>query len=192
MTNKPQDKPFSEQYVIADRKSTDDADNQKNSLAYQLLRNLEFVKRNSLPVAEGLTVPGFCDAGIVNESHSGFKEDQDFVINKSGSVQYNILRPKFLQLVQMLKNKEIKGCIFLCWDRSSRNKQDDVILKKLISLGSDIRFSEATYDKTSSGELHMDIDGMFAAHYSRVISQKKLKTPSTNSSSKESAYILLR
>jgi site-specific DNA recombinase len=164
--------PFANQYLIYNRKSTDDADNQKNSLSYQLIRNLEFVKRNSLPVAEGLTILGFCDAGIVNESHSGFKEDLDFVITKNGSIQYSVLRPKFLRLVQMLKNKEIKGVIFLCWDRSSRNKQDDVILKKLISLGSDIRFSEATYDKTSSGELHMDIDGMFAAHYSRVISEK--------------------
>ena len=164
--------PLANQYLIYNRKSTDDADNQKNSLSYQLIRNLEFVKRNSLPVAEGLTILGFCDAGIVNESHSGFKEDQDFVINKNGSVQYNILRPKFLRLIQLLKNKEIKGVIILCWDRASRNKQDDVIIKKLISLGSDIRFSEATYDKTSSGELHMDIDGMFAAHYSRVISEK--------------------
>jgi site-specific DNA recombinase len=163
---------FANQYLIYNRKSTDDADNQKNSLSYQLMRNIEFAKRNNLPIAEGLTVSGFCEAGIVNESHSGFKEDQDFVINKNGSVQYSILRPKFLRLVQMLKNEEIKGCIFLCWDRSSRNKQDDVILKKLISLGSDIRFSEATYDKTSSGELHMDIDGMFASHYSRVISEK--------------------
>ena len=116
--------PFANQYLIYNRKSTDDADNQKNSLAYQLIRNLEFAKRNNLPIAEGLTVPGFCEAGIVNESHSGFKEDLDFVITKNGSIQYSVLRPKFLQLVQMLKNKEIKGCIFLCWDRSSRNKQD--------------------------------------------------------------------
>jgi hypothetical protein len=148
--------PFANQYLIYNRKSTDDADNQKNSLSYQLIRNVEFVKKNSLPVAEGLTIPGVCDAGIINESHSGFKEDQNFVINKDGSVQYNILRPKFLQLVKMLKAKEIKGAIFLCWDRASRNKQDDVIIKKLISLGCDIRFSEATYDKTSSGELHME------------------------------------
>ena len=164
--------PFANQYLIYNRKSTDDADNQKNSLAYQLMRNLEFAKRESLPIAESMTIPGFCEAGIINESHSGFKEDLDFVITTSGSIQYSVLRPKFLRLAQMLKDKEIKGAIILCWDRSSRNKQDDVIIKKLISLGCDIRFSEATYDKTSSGELHMDIDGMFASHYSRVISEK--------------------
>ena len=60
----------------------------------------------------------------------------------------------------------------MCWDRASRNKQDDVLLRKLIKQGSDIRFSQATYEKSSSGDLHMDVDGMFSAHYSRVISEK--------------------
>ena len=67
---------------------------------------------------------------------------------------------------------KVKGVIFLCWDRSSRNGQDDVLIKKLIKLGCDIRFSQTSYDKTSSGDLHMDIDGMFSSHYSRVISEK--------------------
>ena len=38
--------------------------------------------------------------------------------------------------------------------------------------GVDIRFVLAKYDKTSSGALHMDIDGMFAEHHSRVTSEK--------------------
>ncbi|MBI5153468.1 MAG: recombinase family protein [Parcubacteria group bacterium] len=172
MKRKTQNKVFGDQYLIYNRKSTDDADNQKNSLSYQQMRNLEFATRSSLPIAEALSIQGFCEAGTINESHSGFKEDEDFEINLNGSVQYKISRPKFLRLIQMLKNKEIKGAIFLCWDRASRNKQDDVILKKLITLGCDIRFCEATYDKSSSGELHMSVDGMFASHYSRVISEK--------------------
>jgi hypothetical protein len=45
-------------------------------------------------------------------------------------------------------------------------------LRKLIKQGADVRFSHAQYDKTSSGDLHMDIDGMFASHYSNVISEK--------------------
>ncbi len=69
----------------------------------------------------------------------------------------------------MLREKKVKGIIYLCWDRASRNKQDDMIIKKLLALGFPIIFVEATYDKTSAGDLHMDIDGMFAAHYSRVI-----------------------
>jgi site-specific DNA recombinase len=72
----------------------------------------------------------------------------------------------------MLKDKKVKGAIFLCWDRASRNRQDDVLLQKLMKLGSDIRFPEATYDKSSTGDLHMSVDGMFASHYSRVISEK--------------------
>jgi len=162
---------FSDQYLVYDRKSTDDPENQKNSLAYQQMRNVEFAKKNSLPIAN-VTTLGFCKDGIINESHSGFKESEDFEIKPDGSIQYRIDRPKFLRLIGFLKNKEIKGAIFLCWDRASRNGQDDVLIKKLLKLGCDIRFSEATYDKTSSGDLHMDIDGMFASHYSRVISEK--------------------
>lgn len=38
--------------------------------------------------------------------------------------------------------------------------------------GVDFRFVYANYDKTSSGALHMDIDGMFSQHHSRVTSEK--------------------
>ncbi len=164
-------KAFENEYLIYNRKSTDDADNQKNSLSYQNSKNIDFAKQSSLPIAE-MTISGFCTHGVINESHSGYKEDIDFDINADGSIQYTIERPKFLKLIRLLKNKEIKGVIFLCWDRASRNKQDDVLIKRLMKMGCDIRFSQASYDKTSSGDLHMDIDGMFASHYSRVISEK--------------------
>lgn len=172
MKPKTQNKIFSNQYAVYNRKSTDDPENQKNSLAYQKNKNLEFAKQNGLPIATEMSIEGFCEAGVINESHSGFKEDEDFKINSDGTIQHKVSRPKFLQLIQLLKNKEIKGVIILCWDRASRNKQDDIIIKKLITLGCDIRFVEATYEKSSSGDLHMDIDGMFASHYSRVIGEK--------------------
>jgi hypothetical protein len=54
----------------------------------------------------------------------------------------------------------------------SRNKGDDTIVRKLMRKGIDVRFVYANYDKTSSGALHMDIDGMFAEHHSRVTSEK--------------------
>jgi len=38
--------------------------------------------------------------------------------------------------------------------------------------GVDIRFTLAQYDKNSAGELHMDIDGMFSEHHSRVTREK--------------------
>lgn len=165
------EKTYKDSYLIYDRKSTDDADNQKNSLSYQEGENTRFSKKEKLPIAD-VTIANFCEHGIINESHSGYKESEDFEINADGSIQYKIDRPKFSKLVGMLRNKEVKGVIFLCWDRASRNKQDDVLLRKLIKQGSDIRFSHAQYDKTSSGDLHMDIDGMFASHYSNVISEK--------------------
>lgn len=170
-SKKNEDKPYKDFYLIYDRKSTDDAESQKNSLDYQKYENLKFAEKEGLPIAK-LTIPNFCENGIISERHSGYKEDSGFNINTDGSVSYQIERPKFLKLITLLNNKEIKGVIFLCWDRSSRNKQDDVILKKLIKQGSDIRFSQTQYDKSSSGDLHMDIDGMFASHYSRVISEK--------------------
>lgn len=162
---------FADRYLIYNRKSTDDPVNQKNSLAYQRQRNVEFARINNLRIAE-ITIHGFCADGVVDESHSGFKEEEDFQLRSDGIVQYRIVRPKFLKMLELLKDRTIRGAIILCWDRASRNKQDDMLLKKLMRLGCDIRFVEATYDKTSSGELHMDIDGMFAAHYSRVISEK--------------------
>ena len=171
MANKDKNKLHQNEYLVYNRKSTDDAENQKNSLAYQESENLKFAKKQNLTVAN-LTTPNFCTNGVISESHSGYKESDDFVINADGSIQYRIDRPKFSKLIGILNNHEIRGVIFLCWDRASRNKQDDVLIKKLIKLGCDIRFSQAQYDKTSSGDLHMDIDGMFSSHYSRVISEK--------------------
>jgi site-specific DNA recombinase len=166
------DDGFKEHYLIYNRKSTDDAENQRNSLAYQRQRNLEFAQRQTLAVAASFTAVGFCANGIVDESHSGFKEEEEFDIRSDGSVQYRILGPKFLKLAELLKERKIKGAIFLCWDRASRNPHDDLILKKLSRMGCDIRFAEASYDNTSAGELHRDIDGVFATHYSRSISEK--------------------
>ncbi len=164
-------KDFSNLYVIYTRKSTDDAENQKNSIAYQIMETELFSKRENLQLAE-LTIDGFCTNGIIEEHHSGYKQDDDFESNTFGTITYKVLRPKFLQLVNFVKQKEFKGIICLCWDRISRNEADDVLIKKLINQGVDIRFVQASYDDSSSGALHMDIDGMFSRHYSRVISEK--------------------
>lgn len=166
-----EEKPYKDAYLIYNRKSTDDAENQKNSLAYQRMRNVEYARHQSLQVAP-LNMLGFCENGIIDEAHSGFKEDANFDIDEGGVVRHRVLRPKFLQLVKLLKEGEVRGVVFLSWDRASRNRQDNVLIQKLTRLGCDIRFVEATYDKNSSGELHQDIDGMFASHYSRVIGEK--------------------
>src|SRR3989338_6864436 len=163
---------FKDSYLIYNRRSTDDAENQRNSLVYQRQRNIDYAEREKLPLAKDLTIPGFCTNGVIDESHSAFKQEDEFIITPDGSMQYRILRPKFLTLVRLLQSRQIKGVIFLCWDRGSRNEQDDLLINKLIELGCDIRFADTTYEKTSAGKLHKRVDGMFAAHYSEVISEK--------------------
>lgn len=172
MKTKDNEKPYKNYYLSYNRRSTDDVDNQKNSLAYQVGEAIPFAKTNHLPIAP-VDIENFCKGGVIRESHTGFKEDEDFEIDASGKVTYSIERPKFLRLVKFLKEGYFKGVIFLCWDRASRNKNDDSVLRKLMKQGVDIRFVQAQYDSDSSaGELHMDVDSMFAQHYSRVISEK--------------------
>lgn len=158
-------------YLVYNRKSTDEADNQKNSISYQRVENTRFAKREHLQIAQ-VTLVGLCTNGLISEKHSGFKENDELSFSDDGMVQYRIDRPKFQQMVQLVNAGYFKGIICLCWDRISRNKGDETIVRKLMKKGIDIRFSWATYDKSSSGELHMDIDGMFAVHHSRVTSEK--------------------
>jgi site-specific DNA recombinase len=161
---------FKSEYLIYTRKSTDDADNQKNSIDYQVGQGLKYAKEQKLDIAL-LNKNGFCEDGLIKEKHTAFKTS-GIQMKKDGTVEYKIERPKFQIMVQKLLNKEFKGIICLCWDRISRNEQDGLIIKNLMDQGVDIRFVQATYDKSSSGALHRDIDGMFSAHYSRVISEK--------------------
>lgn len=158
-------------YLIYNRKSTDDLNNQKNSISYQQSENLKFARRESLPIAK-LSIDGFCTDGMISEKHSGFKENEEMIFRENGVIQYRIDRPKFYKLVQFLNEGYFKGFIVLCWDRISRNKSDATVARRLMNKGIDVRFVHASYDKTSAGELHLDIDGMFAEHHSRVTSEK--------------------
>lgn len=162
---------FSERYLIYNRKSTDEADSQKNSIEYQRRESARYAKAQGLPIAS-VSIDGFCSGGMISERHSGFKERNDLSFSKDGLVQYRIDRPKFHQMVRFLNDGRFKGVICLCWDRMSRNRGDDTVIRKLMRKGLDVRFVYASYDKSSAGELHMDIDGMFAQHHSRVTSEK--------------------
>lgn len=166
-------------YLIYNRKSTDEADNQKNSISYQKAENSRYAMRERLPIAQ-ITLKGFSTNGIISEKHSGFKEDFDVMINDEGLVQYRIDRPKFQKMLQFASQGYFKGVVCLCWDRISRNKGDDTVIRKLMRKGVDFRFVYANYDKTSSGALHMDIDGMFSQHHSRVTSEKVTLTTRNN------------
>ncbi len=158
-------------YLIYNRKSTDEADSQKNSIDYQKTENTRHANNTELSIAQ-VTIEGFCTDGIISERHSGFKEGDELFFSKDGMVQYRIDRPKFQQMIQYVNAGYFKGIICLCWDRISRNKGDDTIIRKLMRRDVDIRFVYASYDRSSAGELHMDIDGMFAQHHSRVTSEK--------------------
>jgi site-specific DNA recombinase len=158
-------------YIIYTRKSTDDANNQKNSIEYQVGEGVLYAQKNNIKIAE-LSIEGFCTDGIIREKHSGYKQDEGFEILENNQIIQKVERPKFLKLLSLLKTNQVKGVICLCWDRISRNEGDDILIKKLIGMGIDFRFVQVNYDATSSGALHMDIDGMFSRHYSRVISEK--------------------
>ena len=162
---------FKDKYIVYNRKSTDDADNQKNSIEYQEQENLRLASRDNLKLAN-IDIYGLCENGIIKEHHSGYKSDIDFEILEDGSVNQKVSRPKFIKLVQLLQSKKIKGVIVLSWDRISRNEHDDGIIKKLTKAGADFRFVQANYEDNSAGDLHRDIDGMMARNFSRVISEK--------------------
>jgi len=167
---------YKNHYLIYNRKSTDEPDSQKNSIQYQKTENGKYSINNHLKIAP-ISIKGFCADGVISEKHSGFKEDLTITFTDDGQVQYKIDRPKFQKMAQFLNKRLLKGVVILCWDRVSRNKADDTLIRKLMKQGIDFRFTYADYDKTSSGALHMDIDGMFAEHHSRVTSEKvKLTT----------------
>lgn len=171
-------------YLVYNRKSTDEAESQKNSIDFQKKENLRFAKQDGLKIAD-VTIEGFCTKGVISERHSGFKEGDDLHISEDGQVTFQIDRPKFRRLVQLVNQRYIKGVVCLCWDRISRNKADDTVIRKLMKKGSVIRFVHAQYDDSSAGELHLDIDGMFAQHHSRVTSEKvRLSTHNSRSQGK--------
>lgn len=167
-------KNLSDEYLIYTRKSTDDLDNQKNSIAYQVDACLNYLKNNDLSI-KYITEKGFIEDGIIREKHTAYKTS-NIKLTEDGTVEYSIERPKFSKLIQTLQKNKNLGVICLCWDRISRNDQDSILIKNLIDQGVDFQFVQVTYDKTNSGALHRDIDGMFAAHYSRVISEKVKNT----------------
>lgn len=158
------------EYLIYARKSTDDQEHQKNSIEYQVMHCRKFAADLGLRIAD-YAEDDFCDNGIVQESHTAFKTS-GLEISPDGSIQYNIDRPRFQRLVALLASGKFKGVICLCWDRLSRNPHDDAVAKYLHDRGVDIRFVLATYDNSSSGALHMAIDGVFASFYSRNVSEK--------------------
>ena len=161
----------SNEYLVYSRKSTDEPNNQKNSLDYQVGETLRLARTESLPIVKG-SIESYYTDGIIREKHSGYKTE-GINFNDTGQVVFDIGRPKFQRVMQDLMQKKYKGLIVLCWDRVSRNEQDGLVVKRLIDdFKADIRFVQANYEDSAAGALHRDIDGTFAQHFSREVSQK--------------------
>src|SRR6056297_136719 len=163
-------KKYQEKYLIYTRKSTDDADNQKNSIDYQIGQCTSFAQKNELEVAD-CNIENFCEAGIIKEKHSAFKTSK-MSLTKDGKMEFQIERPKFQFLVEKLFKNEFKGFLCLCWDRISRNDQDSIVIKNLMKQGADITCVQMNFDKTSAGYMQMDMMGMNAQFFSQNISEK--------------------
>ena len=158
-------------YLMYNRKSTDEPNNQRNSIKYQEKENGRYSLQEKLPIAD-VTLKNFCRSGMISERHSGYLQEGDIVITEDGKVQYSIKRPKFQRLAYFLSKGYFKGVISLCWDRASRNRGDDTVIAKLEAIGINIRFAFARYDNTASGMFHRNIDGIAAEHRSRETSEK--------------------
>lgn len=174
-------------YVIYNRRSTDDADNQKNSLVYQKNKNLEYARKERLKIAD-ITIIGLMTEGIISEKHSAFKENEIMEVLDDGTVRIKIDRPKFHKLVQYLNKKLFKGVIFLCYDRASRNPADDAVINKLKKGKIDLQFSMADYDENATGDMHMDMDSAFARHHSRLTSEKVTEVAKENRAEGKCTY----
>ena len=158
-------------YLVYKRKSTDDKDNQQNSISYQGNETGRLILRDKLRIAP-VSLKGFCVDGMITEKHSAFKTNEAITLTKDGQVQFAIERPKFQQLMYFLSKGFFKGVVVLSWDRACRNSRDEMIIRELMDRGIDFRFVTAKYDKSSAGELHKDVDGMFSKHRSRDTREK--------------------
>lgn len=161
---------FKDEYLVYIRKSTDEANNQQNSIDYQTKEIQRYILNKGINLAK-VSSENFCSSGFIIESHSGYKEDTEMQII-DGKVTFQIKRPKFKKLVELLNKGYLKGIVGLCWDRLSRNDSDNLVLKSIRKSGVDLQFVTTNYEMTSAGDLHQDIDGMMAKHHSRVTSEK--------------------
>ena len=157
-------------YAIYARRSSEDAENQRNSLDYQETLARRYAADHSLQLA-ALTEQNFIKAGVIRESHTAFKTSE-LTIGNHGKIEFTIERPKFQKLVGLLARGTLRGVIALCFDRLSRNKQDELVIAQLINMGVDVRFVTTSYEKTSSGALHMSLDAMVAQHASMRTSER--------------------
>jgi len=126
------------EYLVYARKNTDDLVNQKNSIPFQIDECKRFAEMHGLKIAD-LNIDGVVERGFFSEKHTAYKT-AELELAPNGQVTYQIERPKFQIMVQMLLKREYAGVICLCWDRISRNEQDGMLIKKLMDSSVDFKF----------------------------------------------------
>lgn len=156
-------------FFVYARRSTDDADNQQNSLEYQVPQCLRLARDQGLTIADE-TERLFCTNGIIRERHTAYVTNP-LEISTNGNVRYEIDRPKFGWLVGKLATGRYAGVIALCSDRLTRNDEDSAVINALQKRGIDIRYVTVNYQRNSAGQLHQRMDQIFNAYRSAQSSE---------------------
>lgn len=85
-------------------------------------------------------------------------------------------RPKFSEMLKLLRLRAAEGVIIHKIDRSARNLDDWTDIGRLVDAGVEIHFANENLDlKTVAGRLSADIQAVVAAHYSRNLREEAKK-----------------
>lgn len=134
-------------YIAYNRKSTDEANNQVQSLDTQKRITDDVAKRAGLEVLE-----------TYQEAISARKPGK---------------RPLFSLMLERVRKGEAQGIIVAHIDRLSRNGQEAAQITQLFEEGKlkEIRTGSKTYNSVED-ILYMDFDFVFASHFSRALSKR--------------------
>lgn len=164
-------------YLCYTRRSTDEAQEQRNSIEEQTKVCLEYAKNNGLEIAID-TEEGYVTNGIVEERHSAFKEKDLLLNGEANMFLLQAQRPKFMRMIADLYTGKYQGVIVKCWDRISRNDKDALIVSEMMDKTNvDIRFVEGNLNASdpTSAYLERSVTAMFSKFYSMNI-QRKVKS----------------
>lgn len=139
-----EEKPF--RYILYVRKSTDEKDKQLRSLGDQIIECRKFSESLGLKIVR-----------IMKESESAKEPD---------------IRPRFREMLELIKNDKADGIIAWHPDRLSRNMKEggeiiDLIDKSIIR---DLKFPSFTFENTTSGKMSLGITFVLSKQYSDQLS----------------------
>ena len=138
-----------QRYVIYARKSTEGSEKQQRSIKDQVSDCLDLAKR------EGLYVVG------------------EPITEQKSAKTYG-KRPKFKEMIKLVRTGKIDGIITWHPDRLARNMRDASIIMDLLESErlANLKFCTYSFDNSPAGRLSLNILFAVAAHYSEDLSQK--------------------